>query len=172
MGLEQLVTKPPRIVGPGAGLFRNDHFQVAYATNDIDRARTIFSERFGIREFRRLEGPLAEGGQFHIELGWAGGVMYELAWAKGPGGEVFYERLPADRFAIQHHHLGYLVPTEAAWAAVQGEIERLGYRVALKTNAPGFMQACIIEVPELGHYLEYIFPEPDGVAFFDAVPSN
>jgi hypothetical protein len=41
-----------------------------------------------------------------------------------------------------------------------------------ETNAPGFLQARIVEAPDLGHYIEYIFPEAGGVAFFQGAPSN
>lgn len=170
--MKQALSRPAPVYAPGAGLLRNDHFQMAYATTDIDRACALFGERYGIKEWRRLEGPLAAGGQIRIELGWAGGTMYELVWAEGPGSEVFRAGLPAEGFAVKHHHLGFYVPTAQAWADVKAEVERQGLKVLHVTDVPGFMQAIIVEVPELGHYLEYLFPEEAGVAFFEGTPSN
>jgi hypothetical protein len=45
-------------------------------------------------------------------------------------------------------------------------------KVLTRTNVPGFVQARIIQAPDLGHYIEYIFPEAGGVAFFQGAPSN
>jgi hypothetical protein len=170
--MKPLVQRPAVTLSSGNGLFRNEHFQVAYATNDIERACVVFKERYGIREYRGLEGPLPEGGHIRIELAWVGGTMYELLCASGPGSERFTSVLPATGFAIRHHHLGYLIHSQADWDALQREIERGGWKVASKSNNKGFLQACIIEAPDMGHYLEYIYPEAAGIAFFEAVPSN
>jgi len=166
------VGRPAAAFDPGSGLLRNDCFQVAYATNDLDRACGVFAERFGIGKFRRLEGPLAAGGRIRIELAWVGPTMYELLRAEGPGSDFFMNLLPAAGFAIRHHHLGFFIDNLADWAALEAEIERGGWAVRSKSHNPGFLRACIVEVPELGHYLEYILPEPAGIAFFEGVPAN
>ncbi len=156
----------------GDGLMRGEHFQIAYATTDMDRACAIFAAQYGVKEFRRLEGDMAEGGHVRMEIGWAGGTMYELLAAHGPGSEIFNTFLPAEGFAIRLHHLGYFVPTASAWQAVLDEIARSGRKVVRETDVAGFLKARIVEAPELGHYLEYIFPEAGGIAFFEGAPSN
>ncbi len=164
--------RPESRFDPAAGLLRTEHFQMAYATNDIERARTLFQQRYGIREFRRLEGPLRTGGHIHVELAWVGTVMYELLTAEGPGSELYVGRLPGDEFVIRHHHLGFMISNEAQWEALMTEIARNGWSMPSKSDNPGFMQSCFVDVPELGHYFEYIFPEPAGLAFFEGVPGN
>ena len=164
--------RPPPSPCPGDGLLRNDFFQIAYATNDIDRACTLFGERYGIRAFRRLEGRLPAGGHIRIELALAGGAMYELISADGPGSELFTGLLPAEGFAIRHHHLGYLIHSASAWDALNREFAERGWTVRSKSDNKGFLKACIVEAPELGHYLEYIFPEPAGIEFFESVPRS
>ena len=166
------LTRPPLTPACNAGPLGFEQFQTAYVTNDIDRACRIFGERYGIAEFRRLEGPLAAGGYIRIEVAWAGGCLYELVCATGAGSEFYTERLPSDRFAIRHHHLGFLVPAEAAWDRLRGMIAAGGWRVMLETKVPGFMRACYIEAPELEHYLEYILPEPAGLEFFETAPRH
>lgn len=156
----------------GPGLVRHDHFQVAWNTTDMDRAKAIFHERHGVREWRRLEGPLPQGGKVHMEIAWAGGVMYELLWAEGPGSEVFRAGLPSEGFGLRPHHLGYYVPTIEAWDAVRKDVERAGLKVLHETNVPGFLQAIIVEEPDLGLFLEYLFPEEGGIQFFETSPSN
>jgi hypothetical protein len=166
------LTRPHPHFAPGSGLVRNELFQIAYATNDMDRACAIFAERFGVKEFRRLEGALPEGGHVRMEIGWAGAMMYELVCATGPGGEVFRTCLPSEGFAIRPHHLGYFLPSAEAWEAVLREIADSGRKIARETDIPGYLKAVIVEAPELGHYLEYILPEAAGVAFFEGAPNG
>jgi catechol 2,3-dioxygenase-like lactoylglutathione lyase family enzyme len=170
--MNSLVNRPNAILAPGNGLLRNDCFQVAYATNDVERACSVFGQRFGVREFRRLEGQLPAGGHIRVELAWAGGTMYELFQCEGPGSAFFNSVLPPEGFAIRHHHLGFFVRDMQGWEAVHREIKEGGWTLHSNSYNAGFLRACIVEVPELGHYLEYILPEPAGAGFFATVPSN
>jgi len=155
---------------PGAGLFIAEHFQMAYATNDIDRACDIFRRHYGIREFRRLEGQLATGGHIRIELVWIGTIMYELLTASGPGSAIYVGCLPPGGFAIKHHHLGYLIQNEAQWDGLMKEVARNAWSMPHQSDNPGFLKSCFVDAPELGHYLEYICPEKAGLDFFESVP--
>ena len=89
-----------------------------------------------------------------------------------PGGEVFRTYLPETVFAMRLHHLGYFVPSMEAWNAVLKEIAADGRKIVRDTAIPGFLKAVIVEAPELGHYLEYILPEPGGLNFFEGAPNN
>jgi len=141
-------------------------------TNEIERALEVFAQRYGMSEFRRLDGVLPGGGEIRVELAWAGGTLYELVAAHGPGSDFYTRRLPADRFAIRHHHLGFLVQDATGWARLQERIERERWTVAHCGEAAGFMQFCYIEAPELDHYLEYMLCEPEALAFFESAPSH
>jgi hypothetical protein len=168
-----ILNRPNPTFDPSKGLLRAEHFQMAYATNDIARARDMFADRFGIKEFRTLQGPLPQGGQVHIELAWVGTTMYELMFAQGPGSDIYMSRLPAgDDFVLKHHHLGFLIPDQAQWDALMGEIERGGWSMPHKNEAPEFITSCFVDVPALGHYFEYLLPSAAGMAFFDSVPGN
>jgi extradiol dioxygenase family protein len=164
--------RPDCLFDPAAGLLRAEQFQIAYATNDIERACRCFQEQYGIKEFRRLSGPLKTGGHIHVELAWVGTTMYELITAEGPGAELFSRVLPASGFAIRHHHLGFLIHSEAEWQALMSEIESKGWKMPSKSSNPGFMRSCFVESPELGHFLEYLFPEAAGIEFFEGVPRS
>lgn len=166
------LSRPAATPEPSSGLFRNDHFQVAYVTNDIERALDVFRDRYGIRAFRRLEGPLPAGGHIRVGFAWCGGILLEVTQADGPGSDLFRSGLPAEEFAIRYHHLGYLVHDEAAWKALEQEIEQGGIKVMSKGHNAGFMRTCIVEAPELGHYIEYVMPEAGGTAFFESVPGS
>lgn len=171
--MAQLLSRAPVACDPAGGVLCAEHFQMAYATNDIEQACDVFAKRLGIREFRRLEGPLAAGGHIRIELGWVGTLMYELMTASGPGSEIYVGGLPpGDGFKLRHHHLGYLIQDQAQWDALMARAGRDGFAVPYANNNPGFLRACFIEVPVLGHYLEYVFPEKAGLDFFNGVPRH
>jgi hypothetical protein len=167
-----ILQRPQAAARLGESVLTAEHFEIAYATNDLDRARAVFADRLGITQFAPLGGALPEGGEIEILLGWAGGVMYELLSASGPGSAVYMERLPTDRFAVQHHHLGYLIHDAVEWAGLEAEIARRGWTIRVDANIEGFMRQKFVEVPELGHLLEYLWPEPAGLAFLDTVPGN
>ncbi len=166
------LNRPLAAFGAGAGLMRNEHFQIAYATTDMDQACDLFGRLHGVKEFRRLEGALPEGGHIRMEIGWAGGTLYELVCAQGAGSEIFRAGLPTDGFAIRLRHLGYYIPTSDEWERVLDELARSERRIVRKTDVPGFLKAHIVDAPELGHFLEYIFPDAGGLAFFEQAPSN
>lgn len=166
-----LLHRPGGAFDPARGLLRAEHFQMAYATNDLGAACDLFSARLGITEFASIGGPTPEGGEMHVRLCWVGTIMYELIEARGPGSELIMGRLPdGPGLHLKHHHLGYLVHDAADWAALEAEAARAGFPLLRKSVNPGFMTSCFVEVPELGHYLEFIMPEPAGRAFFEQVP--
>ncbi len=168
-----LLQRPGSDWNPSDGLLRAEHFQMAWATSDIDQARALLSDRLGIRNFTPLGGSLAAGGEVRVELAWVGTIMYELITASGPGSEIYMSRLPQGAgFAMKHHHLGYFIHDAAQWAALEAEVVRAGWAMPHSSVNPGFITSCFIDVPELGHYLEYIMPEPAGVEFLENVARN
>lgn len=157
---------------PAGGLLRVEQFQIAYATNDMQRALALFRKNYGIREFRELEDALPQGGHMHACFAWAGSIMYELIHASGPGSEIFMDRVPDGDFALVHHHLGFLIHDEAEWQGLKRRVQQGGFTPAYENNTPGFIRYRFVESPPLDHYLEYLFPEPAGMALFNDVPRN
>jgi hypothetical protein len=168
--MEGVLQRPATAVAPGAGLLRKDQFQVAYVTNDLDRACKILSERYGIGDYAFIEGKMASGGDIRVAFAWVGPTMYEIIDARGPGTAFYNERLPTDGFAIRFHHLGFLIHDRANWQAVEREFRDSDWRIAFETFNNGFMDAIYVEAPELGHYLEYIYAYEAGLQFFHSVP--
>jgi hypothetical protein len=167
------VARPPVLPSGGEGFLLKRHFQVAYVTPDLERAKALFSERYGIKGYEEMGGDdPATGDSLKVALAWAGETMYELIEAKGPAWGFYHSRLPAEGFAVRHHHLGFLVSDEAEWEALEAQVAREGRPVAFSAVMEGFMRALYIDEPALGHYLEYILPEPAGAAFFNAVPKS
>lgn len=168
-----LLSREQSVFDTQRGLALAEHFQVAYVTNDIDRACAMFRQRLGIRAFRQIGGTTPMGGEIRVELAWVGTVMYELMMASGPGSELYNGRLPhGEGFRIGMHHLGYLVHDVAQWDGAIARAKAEGLAVPYRNHNAGFMRACFVDVPELGHYLEYICPEPAGLDFFASVPRH
>ena len=167
-----VLSRPAPAFSPSDGLAQAEHFQMAYATNDLDRAGALLRDRLGIKEFRRIGGTNASGCEIWADLAWVGTLMYELITASGPGADLYMGRLPQDAgFAMKHHHLGYLIADQAQWDGVLAGAERNGWAVPY-CNANPMMQTCIVDATELGHYLEYLFPVQAGIDFFNGVPRN
>lgn len=166
------LSRPINSFTAGKGLLRNENFQIAYATNDMDRAKAVMKERYGITQYQQMAGQMPTGGHIHVELAWVGATMYELVTAEGPGSEIFMSRLPDQEFVMQLHHLGFLIENEDEWQLLHQSAEAQGLEILSQNNNEGFMRHCFYEAPELGHYLEFVFPEPAGLAFLQQVPAN
>jgi hypothetical protein len=171
--MRNVVRRPALASDNGSDFLRQNHFQVAYVTTDLARACEVLGQRYGLKDYKFMEGEMPAGdGYLRVGIGWVGGTMYELIQAEGPGGTFYTSRLPAEGFAIRHHHLGYFLETQDEWDALEARIAREGWKVAFRSVMPGFLSAIYIEAPELEHYLEYIYPEPAGVEFFESTPNN
>jgi hypothetical protein len=161
--------KPPR---PGHALLGREHSHSAWVTNDLDRAVEIFSQRYGIGQFRFLEGDMPSGGHIKVAFAWAGGQVLEILCARGPGSEFYNEMLPDGEFAIRFHHLGFIIHDEAGWQALEADLEAGDWPIAHQTLTGNFIDAYYIKAPELGHYLEYVRPLAAGIDFYAGVPAN
>lgn len=168
------LNRPAEPLNSLTGLMRKEQFQTGYVTNDLDRACKLLGETYGIDKYSYIEGEMGEGGSIRVAFAWVGGNMYEIIDAKGGAEAEFYtDRLPADgSFGLVFHHLGYMIHSDEEWDAVKAEIAERKMKVALDTATEGFMDAIYIEAPELGHYLEYLYPAEGGLQFFGAVPAN
>ena len=166
------VVRPKMSNTPGKGVLRSEHFQIAYVTNDLERAAAVFSERYGIASFFGMEGQHPEGGSITIKLAWVGGVMIELIEAKGPGTGFYTARLPEGQFAIRHHHLAYLVDSLDDWTALMAELAAKGMPIVFSGHTEGFMRYCYAYAAEVDHYFEYFLLEEGGVAFFQTIPAS
>lgn len=169
--MELLLDRPVSACDPSRGLLSSEHFQMGYVTNDMTRAEAFFRQRFGVKEFRPTEGGLEGGGHISVRSVWIGNVMYEIICATGPGAELYTDHVQADEFAIRLHHFGFLVSDDAAWDALENTIAGGGWTVRQRSDHPGYVRALYVDVPELGHYLEYVLPAPVLLERFRATPA-
>jgi catechol 2,3-dioxygenase-like lactoylglutathione lyase family enzyme len=162
---------PVPVFDPAKGLLANDHFQMGYVTNDIERAVAVFRSRFGVQTFRASDNETPGGGKVSVRAVWIGRMMYELACGSGPGMEDFSDYAPpGGDFVLKFHHFGYLIPDEAAWSAMEAVVAHGGWTMRKPSDTPGFVRACFVDVPELGHLIEFIMPREGMIERFNATP--
>jgi hypothetical protein len=169
--MKQNLRRPLPVYDPAKGLLYNDHFQIAYVSNDLDRAVGVFRERFGVPAFRASDTELPNGAKVGIRSAWIGGMMYEICYGAGPGMELYTDWAPpGDEFVLRFHHFGYLIPDDEAWTALEGEIARHGWKERLRSDIPGYVRAVYVEAPELGHFLEFVLPRSGLLERMNATP--
>lgn len=150
----------------GEGLLLGEQFQIAYATNDIEQSKKDFANRFGIRSFSTLEGATPAGGYIQVALAWVGKTMYELLTASGQGSELYMSNLSEKDYQVRLHHLGFILHSDEQWQRLHHRFEQANIPVLYENHANGFMRSCFIDAPGLGHFFEYLYPEPAGLDFF------
>lgn len=170
--MEHMLSRPATRGNPGGGLLLAEHFQMAYATSDMERALELFKTRFGIQRFSHLEGQMPAGGLIRAAFAWVGTIMYEVICASGPGSDLYMDRLPrGDGFHIKHHHLGFLLRNREQWDDVMARARQSGWPVPYRNDNP-LVEVCFVDAIELGHYLEYFLPKQAGFDFFENVPRH
>jgi len=139
--------------------------QIAYVTNDLERACTTFGD-YGIPRFHIVERDLdvavrSQRGTMRLKLGFAaiGAVEVELIEPRGGQIEIYTEALPSDgRFAIALHHLRVRVSgTRADWERNRAEIAAASLPIALEGGREGVGFVYVDDRARLGHYTEYVW---------------
>lgn len=160
--------KRPELKIPNAGLLGYRQFQMAYVTNDLDRALAILQARYGIADFT-VFSP-APGQPMRIALAWCGETMFEVIDATGMGIEIYDKALP-EEFAVRFHHIGLEVADEGQWDRLQASIKAGNHAVDFAGDND-VARFAYVHSPELGHYLEYVLLHEQGRAFFESVAAN
>lgn len=161
------INRPARSIKP-AGLLGYDKFQIAYVTNDLERAIEIFREDHNIQNWTVFDA----GGGMRIALAWTNGQQIELIHTGALDMPLYDDWVDKNgEFTIRHHHFGYFIYDDAEWAQLNRQIEA-GNRRRMMDADTEMLKVIYIDAPELGHYLEYIYPNEKGKAFFESVASN
>jgi hypothetical protein len=152
----------------------NAVFQLAYVTQDIERAMAKFGVAFGIARFQtNRDVPIATANGIascHFALAFLGAQQIELIQPAGGMDGVYRDALEPGRVAVLHH-LGFLVPTETAWQATLRRIEAGGDPVPVRGSFGDLMHYAYVDRRDLcGHYMEYMYATPAGAGLFAAVP--
>lgn len=166
-----IVVRRPQTKSAPVGSMCFDLFQHAYVVRDLDAAIETFGRYYGVTQFTTVPMPPMEGGAaMRIGLAWSAGQMIELIEAEGPGFEIYTDWIDGGP-DIRLHHFGYLIENDAQWAALERRLAEEGKPHVFSGDA-GFVKFIYVYATELGHYLEFVYPNAEGKAFFESVPAN
>jgi hypothetical protein len=149
-------------------------FQHAYVTNDIQRAKAQFADRWGVRSFLQFDSALElqtprgnENAQVRIALAFVGDLQIELIEPLGGvGAQIFRKVLPPAGYRVIWHHFGYRLPRGAdAWRVFRSRVGTADYPLAIEghiTSEYGDVRFVYLDTyAELGHYSEYVWATYD-----------
>ena len=149
-------------------------FQLAYVTAGLEHAMAEFNAALGIERFQVNRNVAIETGDgtayCHFALAFLGEQQVELIEPAGGMDSVYRDALVPGTIAVLHH-LGFLLPTEAAWRATLCDCEASGHRIPVRGKFGGLMHYAYLDRRDLfAHYLEYMYATPAGATLFTAVP--
>lgn len=148
------------------GLLTTGFGQMAWVTNDIDRAVALFEQRHDTGKFfviRDLEAPLSGDriARMNLAITRAGGVDIELIEPLGGEDQVWREILRGDGgFEMHFHHHAQMVSSRADLDRLKAEGIAQGFPVSVEgrsTEGPGFFYLDCRAT--LGHHVEYLYSE-------------
>jgi hypothetical protein len=156
------------------GAFR----QVAYVTNDLDRALAQFAET-GVRRFLQFRdrdfdvGPNAAV-RCHIGMALSGGVEIEVIEPLGGADAIYREFLSGPDFMLRFHHVAYTLPSLEALTALKAEMRAAGRAIPVEGVAPEGVTYFYGDLRQpFGHYIEYVCGTPEyEAAMAQALPVN
>ncbi len=148
------------------------HSQVAYVTNDMDKALAAFRDHYDVPAFYVFANDTpgliqSDGARLKIALALVGGVEIELIEPLEGTGTMFSAVLPDDgSFAIRFHHVAYRIEGSLAnFEAHMASIDQARHPVALQGGLGDVMRfAYTDERAILGHYVEHVWMHPDLLA--------
>lgn len=157
-------------------LFAN-FFQIAYVTNDFEKAVRVFRTDYGIPDFLIRDGEYTVNtpqGPEHIVmragLAFVGDTNIELIQSTAGDSKFYDQVLPSDRFAIAHHHIGFHIKELDAWTKFRENIGNSGNRIAVEGSSEAVKWIYVDKRQELGHLLEYVWMGPALLELMKAAP--
>ena len=160
------------VIGPFPGLY-----QVAYVTNDFERALAQFGVTHAIGDFARLPatnfntGP-GRNARCDIALAYVGATEIEVIHPISGDVQIYADYLPMDgTFAVRFHHVGRFFDSRDVLERQVAEYRRQGRHVPVDGSAPGSARYFYADFrAELGHYMEGIWYEPAARAWLATIP--
>ena len=156
-------------------MFKNV-FQIAYVTNDLERAVSLFQEEQGVAEIATFEDftlVTPDGGNAVINVGLAyvGDVQLEIIEPVEGAVDLYRSWLP-EGFAVRHHHFCSLLDSVDELQQVRADYVARGYTIALDASLGGSQIFYADTTALLDHYQEYAWVDEDSIAFMATLPRN
>ncbi len=161
------VVDRPQSAGMPAGLLGFEKFQTAYVTNDLDRAVDSFRSLHNIQNW-----TIFDAGSMRVALAWTNGNQIEIIDTADEYFPLYDDWIDKHGdFALRFHHFGYFVQNDAEWDHLKALLAASGRDLPLETETET-LKVIYAAAPELGHFLEFIYPNTHGKAFFESVAAN
>ena len=143
----------------------NHAVQIAYVTNDIDRATQMFQAVYGVEKWldlARMSGRQtvsinARNGPIEIRamIAYVGAVQFELIQPIVDPERLYTDFLPADgTFSVRFHHLGFNQEDVEQIRALEQTLAR-DHLIPMATDSETMPVFYADARDRLGHYLEY-----------------
>lgn len=149
-------------------MFLQGHYQNAYVTHDLEKAKDMLSERYGLKDYigfemelpvRTPEGERSLG--VKVACAWVGSLQIELIEPVSGAVEPYLPYLPADRSDAtpRFHHISL---RRDDYDAMQAEIARLGLPFVCEGGIPDLLYTYLDGRSTFGHYVEYVWASEAG----------
>jgi hypothetical protein len=153
-------------------------YQVAYVTNDFERALGVCAATLGAREFARLPAMQYQTGPgrtaiCNIGLAYVGATEIEVIQPLEGDVKIYSEILPATGFALRFHHLARWYESCAELETQLAAYRSAGRAVPIDGTSPGSARYFYADFrSEIGHYVEAIWFEPAARQWLMTIPRN
>ena len=154
--------------------------QIAYVTNNLDRAKALFQADYGVRRWLDLGAAAGrtsiviqarDGARIEIRaaIAYVGATQFELIQPVDDPDGLYTDVLRGERaFAIRLHHLGFRQDGAPAVRALEARL-KITHAIPLATESELTPVVYADARDQLGHYLEYFSLPAD---FDDRIPRN
>lgn len=157
-------------------------FQICWVTNDLDRAVEHFKRQYDVDRFLmrdtvplsevRFRGSVVEAG--NARCAWANADDLNLELIQPETGftlDLYGPKVRGDAFKMAFHHVGARFDDDVdGYEAAVEAMKAKGYDVVVETGIEGISRFAYFDLEdELGHYLELLYLNADGVAFMDQI---
>ncbi len=145
------------------------HSQIAYVTNDLDRALAVWRDEFDVPAFyvftNDAPGMRTSHPEYRLKIALAlvGGTEIELIEPLDGTAPLYAEPLPADgSFAMCFHHVAMRIEgTLADFEAHMASLDLARHPVVINGGMADMMRyAYTDERRTLGHYVEHVWFDP------------
>jgi hypothetical protein len=149
-------------------MFLKGHYQNAYVTHDLEKAKDMLSRQYGLSDYIGFEMELAvrtpEGERslgVKVACAWAGWLQIELIEPVSGAVEPYLPYLPADKSDAtpRFHHISL---RRDNYDEMQAEIARLGLPFVCEGGIPDLLYTYLDGRSTFGHYVEYVWASEAG----------
>ena len=156
-------------------------FQMGYVTNDIEQAIERFSSQYGVNRFLTLPEPISgdvySGGKpvtnvLRLAFANVNNNQIELIQPIDDGSRRYSEVLTGAGFELVFHHVACRLYSEGEWQSFRRSLDETRHPIAIENISGPTSYVYLDERKTLGHYVEYMWLDPEGEAMFAAIPDN